>query len=233
MTLIDILLRWSEVWALLIPLIVILVFRPKGRIVSWLIVYVIFAFLFNTIAITMIEDYTLLPSFLALDEGNNLYYNLHSLLMVICFSGYIISVRTYQYPKFLKGLLIAYILFVPINFIFVERVLFLSTLHFTVGSIVLIFICLFYFFRSILDDENATDWLKHPSFLICSGLSLYQVITFFIFLFIYPIYNKNINKDMEFADAMMYVYQGIFVIFCILLAIGLYRHSRLNKKGAA
>jgi hypothetical protein len=109
----------------------------------------------------------------------------------------------------------------------------LNTLHITVGSIVLLIMCLFYFFRSIVDDESSVNWLRHPSFIICSGLCLYQVITFFIWLFIYPLFNKNINYDMNFAQAMMKVYQYSFIVYCLLLAIGLYRHGRMDKKGAA
>jgi len=222
---------WSEVWALLIPLLVILIFRPKGKLTSWLIAYVIIAALMNTISVFMVEDYSVLPSFLILDEGNNIYYNIHSFVMVICFSSYIISVRTYIYPKILKAVVIGYILFVIINFTFFESPFILSTLHFTVGSIVLLIMCLFYFFRSIVEDDSAVNWLRHPSFIICSGLCLYEVITFVIFLFIYPLFNNP--KTASFAQIMMQVYQYIFVVFCILLAIGVYQHSRLDKKRAA
>jgi len=229
----NFLIDWSEVWPLLIPLTIILVFRPKVKRVIWLVIYTFLALLLNTISLFMVLKPHLLPSFLLLDAGNNLYYNLHSLVMVICFSIYILSVRTYKYPTLLKGLIAGYLLFVLINFIFFESPFLLNTLHFTVGSIVLLIMCMFYFFRSIVDDENDINWLRHPSFIICTGLCLYQVITFFIWLFIYPFTNTNINYDMEFADAMMQVYQAIFVIFCFLLGIGLYKHSRLNKKQAA
>jgi hypothetical protein len=233
MKIINFLIDWSEVWPLLIPLAIFMIFRPKGKSVNWLITYIILALLLNTFSVFLVESPHLLPSFLLLDAGNNLYYNLHSLVMVICFSAYIISVRTYKYPKLLNGLIIAYMLFVVVNFIFFESPLLLNTLHFTIGSIVLLIVCLFYFFRSIVDDESNINWLRHPSFIICTGLCLYEVVTFFIWLFIYPLFNKNINYDMKFAQAMMQVYQASFVLFCILLAIGLFRYSRLDNKGAA
>jgi hypothetical protein len=85
--------------------------------------------------------------------------------------------------------------------------------------------CLFYFFNSIL-EESQNNWLKHPSFIICVAVFLYQAITFFIFLFIYPMYDNTYNKDLSFAFLMMRIYQIIFVVFCVLLGVALYRSSK-------
>ena len=218
--------EWSEVWALLIPLIIILVYKPKGINLKWLVLYVVIAFILNFLAIFFLQYYSLAPSWL--NVGNNIFYNLHSFVMVICFSGYIISVRLYVYPFLLKSLVVIYLAFVLVNFYFWESPLILSTRHFTAGSVVLLIMCLFYFFRSIL-DESQTNWLKHPSFIICAGVCLYEAITIFIFLFIYPLYNKTYNQNLSFAFLMMRIYQIIFVVFCISLALGLYQYRGRTK----
>lgn len=226
MNLIKLILDWSEVWALLIPLIVLLIHKPRGDKLGWVSLYVIIALVLNFIAVFTIEFYYLIPEWVF--TGNGLYYNLHSLTMVICFGGYFISIRKYKYSIILKLLLLVYLIFVLINFLFLESpVNRLSTRHFTIGSIVLLVVCLFYFFRSIV-EESQTNWLKHPSFIICSAICLYQSITFFIFLFIYPMFDLSYNKNMEFADLMMKTYQVIFVIFCIFLAWALFRSKKIK-----
>jgi hypothetical protein len=224
MKILQFLRDWSEVWALLIPLIIILIYQPKGNNLRWIVLYVISAFILNLLAIFYIEFFNLVPDWLKA-KGNNIFYNLHSFVMVIFFSSYIIAVKKFRYSIFLKALLLIYLVLVLINFGYWESPYRLSTRHFTAGSIVLLFMCLVYFFRSIL-EESQTNWLKHPSFIICAAVCLYQAITFFIFLFIYPMYDDAYNKDLSFAFLMMRIYQAIFVVFCILLAIALYRSKK-------
>ena len=216
---------WSEVWALLIPLIIILVYKPKGNNLRWLILYVVTAFILNVFAVIIVEYDYLLPIWM--NYGNNIFYNLHSFIMVISFSVYIINVRKYKYKHLLKTLLVLYLAFVLLNFAFWESPLLLSTHHFTGGSVVLLLICLLYFLTAI-QEESPTIWLKHPSFIICAAVSLYQAITFFIFLFIYPMNNSAYNSDVSFALLMMRIYQAIFVVFCILLALALYRSRKIR-----
>ena len=223
---IQLLRDWSEVWALLIPLIIILIYRPKGKNVSLLIIYVILAFILNFFAIWMVEFYYWVPSWMT--KGNNVFYNIHSFIMVILFGWYIIRVRSYKNVHIMRFILFAYVAFVLLNFILRDSPLLLSTRHFTVGSTVLLLMCLFYFFRTIM-EESRINWLRHPSFIICTAVCLYQAITFFIFLFIYPLFDETYNRDLSFAMLMMRVYQIIFVIFCILLAIGLFQYRKRKK----
>lgn len=227
MKILQFLRDWSEVWALLIPLTVILVYKPRGNNLRPLVLYSILAFVFNFLAIFMVEYYYLIPRSW-MKYGNNIFYNLHSFIMVLFISWYIIAVRSYKYLVLLKSLLAVYLAFVLVNFTFWESPMILSTHHFTVGSIVLLVMCLFYFFSSML-EESQINWLRHPSFIICAGVCLYEAITFFIFLFIYPLYNTTNDKELSFAMLMMRVYQISFVIFCILLAIGLYQYCDKKK----
>jgi hypothetical protein len=214
---------WSEVWGLLIPLIVIGFIRPKGKDIRLLIAYVISAFILNFSAIFTLVYPNLVPNFLK--YNNNVFYNVHSFIMVIFFSLYIISTRKYKSAFILKILLVIYFVFVILNFTFLEPLLILSTRHFTTGSIVLLIMCLYYFIHSI-QEESQTNWLKHPSFIICSAILMYEAITFFIYLFFYPMFNEVYNKDLSFASLMMRIYQIAFVIFCILLAMALYRSKK-------
>ena len=214
---------WSEVWALLIPLIVIIVSRPKENQIRVLVWYVIIGFILNFATNFMIEFKSLVPSWMYIDNmvNNNIVYNIHSMFRVLLFSWYIINIRQYQFTFFLKILLVAYLVFIFINFTIFESPFFLSTRLFAAESIVLLVMCLFYFFRSI-QDESQINWLKHPSFLVCAGISLYEVITFFIFLFFYPLS----QKDPEFFVVTMRIYSITFVLLCILLSLAFYSSKK-------
>ena len=211
---------WSEVWALLIPLIIFVISKPKGKHIRLLLWYVIIGFILNFTATFMLEYYYLIPSWMHIDNrvNNNILYNIHSIIRVLFFSCYIITIRQYRFSFILKTLLAAYLVFVLINFLFIESPFFLSNSLFTAESIVLLIMCLFYFFRSI-QDESQTNWLKHPSFLVCAGICFYEAITFYIFLFFYALH----QSDRAFAHITMRVYTITFVLLCILLALALYR----------
>jgi hypothetical protein len=221
MSFIQLLKDWIEVWALLIPLFVILLYKPKGKSIPYLVTYVVIGFLLNAAAMSMLEFYYLVPKswYVKGILNNNILYNLHSIARVLFFSWYIITVRDYPFSKLLKLILLAYIVFVVLDFALkIESPLFLATNLFAAESIVLLLMCFAYFFQSIQDDSNV-NWIRHPSFLVCAGISFYEVITFFIFLFFYPLS----QKDQEFFVVTMSIYSYAFTLFCVLLAMGLYR----------
>src|SRR5689334_17887979 len=83
-------LMWSEVWALLIPLAIIIFQRGKRPGMRPIIIYVIVG-LFLNLSATMISVYRLqLPVWL---QNNNILYNLHSMARVFLFSWFIINLN--------------------------------------------------------------------------------------------------------------------------------------------
>ncbi len=227
MDLLNFLKDWSEVWALLIPLIIIVLFKPGSKQIRPVILYVILGLILNFIATFMLKYHYLVPSYLYVNNmsNNNLLYNLHSMARVLLLSWYIINIKKYKASIILKIFLIGYLIFVLLDFTLIESPLFFSTRIYSAESIVLLIMCIFYFFRS-MEDESRTDWLKHPSFPICTGIILYEAITFFIFLFFYPLSEKN----PEFFVATMQIYSLAFILFCILLSLAFYRYSKqLNQ----
>ena len=217
-------INWSEAWALLIPLTIILLYRPKGLGIQSLILYVTIAFVLNTIATIMVQFYFSMPAWL---KNNNILYNIHSLIRVILFSWYLTKIRRYRFPLIQKILLGTYLVFVLVNFIFLESPLFISSRLFAAESIVLLSLCLLFFFRSMQDDSEV-NWLKHPAFLVCTGICLYEATSFFIFLFFYPLVEKN----PEFGDLTMSIHNVMYVILCIILALSLYKSEKSSAKPA-
>ncbi|MBI5857040.1 MAG: hypothetical protein HZB42_05250 [Sphingobacteriales bacterium] len=211
-------LMWSEVWALLIPLTIFVRYKINHRSMRPVIIYVITGLILNLVAI-LISIYRLsLPDFL---QNNNILYNLHSVLRVILLGWYINSLQLIRLSWLSKFILPVYLLFVVVNFIFWENPLFLSTRLLSAESIVLLILCLFFLISSMRDDSD-TNWLKHPSFLICIGLCFYEAVNFFIFLFFYPLLENN----LQFGMLTMKIFSVSYIIFCILLALSLYRSRK-------
>ena len=214
----DDIISSSEVLALLIPLIVLLVHRPAGPGIGYIKLYVVIAFVVNLAATILWLFHNQMPSWL---RNNNILYNIHSVLRVVFFGLYIIHARSYKVGWLNKAALAAYCFFCVLNFSLWESPFFLSSNIFSAESVALLIMCLSYFLSSIQDDSQ-TNWLKHPSFLICTGVIFYEAITFFIFLFFYPLY----KKDIAFSLATMRIYALTFVVLCILLGVALYRSKK-------
>jgi len=214
MKIIEAIRDWSEVWALLIPLTIILISRSKIKGMSPVVLYVCLALVLNTISTTLYVFYESLPSFL---QNNNILYNIHSFLRVTLLGLYIYQIRKHRYIDAYKALLIVYLFFVLINFIFFETIFLFSTRLFSAESVVLLILCLSFFVRSMQDDSD-TNWLKHPAFLICAGISFYEAVNFFIFLLFYPL----ANKDASFIKNLWTVHNITFVILCSMIALALY-----------
>jgi len=212
------LINWSEVWSLIIPLTVIIIYRPKDAQVKPYIVYVFIALLLNTMATIMVEYYHSMPSNL---KNNNILYNLHSITRMICFTWYFILISPRRQANLYKLMLSAYLALVIINFAFFESIFFLSSRLFVTESIALLVLCILFYLRSIR-DESETNWVGHPSFLFITGISLFEAISFFIFLFFYPLAETN----PEFGNATITMHLIAFTVLCILIAIGLYRSVR-------
>jgi len=134
MSTLQFLIIWSEVWAFLIPLAVIVFFNPTGKAVRLLIAYVIMGFLLNFCAIFTLVYPHLVPPFLK--YNNNIFYNVHSFIMVLFLGLYILKTRTYKHINLLRGLIAVYVAFVLTNFTFFGHPLFYSIRTFTTVHIV-------------------------------------------------------------------------------------------------
>jgi hypothetical protein len=211
--------NWSEVWALLIPLTIILRSRSHIPPMRPIVLYVWIALVLNAISTTMFVFHKSMPDFLS---NNNILYNLHSFLRVICFGFFIYHIREHKYSFIYKILIAIYILFATLNFIFFESILNFSTRLFSAESIVLLILCLSFFVRSIQDDSE-TNWLKHPAFLICAGVSFYEAVNLFIFLLYYPL---SASVDKSFIRSMWTVHNFTFVLLCIMIALALYSNYK-------
>lgn len=214
--------NWSEAWAFLIPLTIIILKKdsiPK----NWSILkkYVIIGLVINTISTTLFVFHKTLP---ASFPNNNILYNIHSIIRVCVFSWFLSRSNMFNSDKLFKIILSLYVSFMLINFIFFQSFLSFSTPLFIAETIVLIIFSTSYFYHAILDDETKEP--DRPSFLISSGLLIFEAINFFIYLFYGPI---GQNLSIELKRMIWTIHNFSLVAFCIVIAIALHKASSKNQ----
>jgi hypothetical protein len=209
-------LDWSEVWALLIPLIVLLLHRKQPATLKPVIIYLWVALALNLV-IDVIMGFNVY--FDSIIESNNPYYNIHSLIRFGCFSIYFIKLPYASFLKFRKLLLLLFVLFVVANFIFFED--FFNPEHLSgnlmaAESYLLLVYCLQYYLSELKSDRD--DLFNRPDFWVVTGLGMYVVVNFFVFLFYVPMLRTNIDLAIDIWN----VHNIAFIIFCIFITKAFY-----------
>jgi hypothetical protein len=214
-------LDWSEVWALLIPLSV-LIFRQRQYHPSLkpVIIYLWLGFLINLgidgiMAIRIYFHNELL--------SNNPLYNIHSIVRFACFSFYFIRLQPNSFPKTKKALTAFSLIFMIVNFIFFEKFFnynsFSGNLLATEAYLLLVF-CMLYYLTELKSDRD--DLFSTPHFWVVTGLSVYVVTNFFVFLFYLPM----IYIDEDLAVNIWNVHNIAFIIFCLFITKAIYGSFR-------
>lgn len=211
-------IRWSELWALLIPLTILRMYRTSHPELKPIILYLWIALPLNFLSLTISEFSQYIPSFL---KNNNIFYNVHSVIRVILFGTYITRTGLLKSRKFFRFVLPVYFLLALIYFWFRKSPLDFSFEIYCIESVTLLGLCISYFLLSI-KDESDTIWMDDTSFLLCTGISFYESITFFVFLFFDALW--RINKS--FGETTMMIFSGAYAILCIIIAIALSRSKQ-------
>ena len=220
---------WMEVWPLLIPLIVLMVWPKQPAYMKPVIIYIWVALAINLLADLSwkLKAHYHFPIWY---QTNSYFYNMHSIVRFALFSWFFMRLK----QPFLSGikvlLIVLFGLFVLVNFIFFEPFVnfwfdngkfnskFSNNLL-SVESIFLLLFCLQYFFYLIKQDEPA--YTKLPSFWVVTGLSIYVVTGFPIYLF----YNASFWQNQFFVINIWIVLKVAFLIFCVFIATGFTRAS--------
>lgn len=212
MTILD----WSEVWALIIPLSVFLFRRQQHPSLKPIIVYVWIGFLINAVIdVLMIINMYFTNDFIS----NNFLYNIHSLVRFACFSFYFIRLQPGSFARVKKTLAIASALFLLINFGFIENFFNYDSFSgnfLALEAYLLLVYCMLYYLTELKSDDD--NLFHSPHFWIVTGLCIYVVINFFVFLFYLPM----LNVDQDLAVRFWNVHNIAFIIFCLLIAKAFY-----------
>lgn len=216
----QLILDWSEVWALLLPLAV-LSFRPKQpAFFKSVVLYIWAALLLNLIG-DVIGDYKkYLPWWL---QSNNPLYNLHSIVRFTCFASFFMALKQPHFLTLKKILPVVTLLFLAINFAVAEDFFYtehLSGTLLTIEAYLLLVYCLLYYLSQLKDDTGVLA--EGPDFWVTTGLCIYVVINFFVFLFYVPM----IKEDPDLADKMWSVHNIAYIILCFFIAKAFYVPTR-------
>lgn len=207
---------WSEIWALLIPLTIIIFFKPKEPAIRPIIYYVIIAFILNLLATIITFYIEFMPPFI---KGNNFIYNIHSVAKVFFFGWYIHNLKLVK-PSWIPWLILTIYILIAAIFILFQPYNLLSSFLFAAESIALLILCILIFINSMLDDSK-TNWLWHTSFLVTVGIVQFEIINFFTFPFL-----QFFAKDQSFGLLTLQIFSVAYIILCIVLAITLYRSRK-------
>ncbi len=214
-------LDWSEVWALLIPLAVLIWKKNKTPYLKPVRIYVWVALLLN-LAIDLIAEYKVKAWGLGPEDflwNNNFLYNISSVVRLLLFAWFFILLQQ-RFMHRIKAIIpYAFIVFVLVNFIFYEKFFpqgyyesFSSRLLATEAALLLFYSLQYFIFLMI--EDRATKASKQKGFWTVTGLSIYVSVNFFIFLF----YDYMTNATRTFAYGIWDVHNIVFIILCIFLA---------------
>ncbi len=229
-------LDWSEVWAVLIPLTVYFIKKPKSKWIRPVLYYLIIALVLNLCADLIwkrrklgIEPWMQSNiGFFFEEDGttfkNAVLYNIHSISRFLLFGWFFTYIATI-YSKLNRIIIPLFILAVLVNFIFFESILgdeVFSSRLFTVEAALLLLYCIIYYFM-VLRDERIEMPTTQPSFWLITGLSIYVAINFFIWLF----YSQLTIQFKDFAVSIWDYHNISYIIFCIFIAIAFWKdHER-------
>ncbi len=212
---------WAEIAGIIIPLIVILIYKPKGSESRPLVLYVLIAFLLNFMMTAIAKNHGF---FSFLPASNHIYYNLHSFVKVIFFGWYLFSFRNLKSSNLIRITAIAFVLFYIVNFLFFEPITLFSTRTATIEGICLLIICSSFFISTIIDNSD-TIWMNKPVFTLCAIINFYAALNFFVFLFFDYI---NVEKSVgdKYFSALLIAFSFSYFLLCIVLAVTIKKTSR-------
>lgn len=212
-------LDWSEIWALLIPLTVLLFHRKQPDSLKPVIIYLWLALLINIVIDAIMGYNVYYPD---TTKSNNPFYNAHSIIRFICFSIFFIKLPQGSFLKLKKLLALLSVVFILFNFSFSEN--FFNPDHLSgnllaAEAYLLLVYCMQYYLSELRSDSDTI--LSGPDFWVVTGLSIYVVINFFVFLFYVPMLDVN----PLLADNIWNVHNIAFIIFCIFITKAFYGTS--------
>ncbi len=206
-------LNWSEVWPLIIALLIFVFFKQRENItiIFWLLVI---SLLLHTVA-TYISLFTYrVPEPY---KNNNILYNILAIIKPVMAGLYLLKLKQLQQYKYLKIVFLLFLLFTLFNFLFIESIFTYSSSMVLAQSAFLLIFTLTFFLDAMIDDEIPLP-LSHPAYFICTAIGLSESINFFINLFIFQVFKTS----YELSVLTMNISSYAFIIYGLILATGIF-----------
>lgn len=180
------------------------------------------AFFLNLIGDFISDFKKYLPQWM---QSNNPLYNLHSLVRFACFASFFISLRQPYFLIMKKALPVLSLLFLLLNFTLLEN--FFNPNHLSgnllsAEAYLLLVYCLLFYLSQLKEDVE--EIASGPAFWVTTGLCIYVVVNFFVFLFYVPL----LNEDYMLTDRMWNVHNIVYILLCLCIAKAFYVSARPN-----
>ena len=212
----KVILDWSEVWALLFPLVGFYLRPNQPGYFGPILVYCWGALVLN-LSSDIIGDFKMyLPAWM---QTNLVLYSLHSLFRFVCFYCFFEVIRQVYFARIRRIMLVVFLIFIFLNYFYYENYLdqnHLSGNLFTLEAYFLLINCMLYYLSQLRDDIES--FRQDQEFWIVTGLGIYVVVNFFIFLFYLPMLTEN----PMLAERMWGVHNMAYIILCLFITKALY-----------
>jgi hypothetical protein len=215
-------LDWSEVWATLIPLFFLLIRTTQPPSVKPIIIYIWLALFINLCADIIDQFYKHLPNQF---RSNTFLYDILSIVRFACFAYFFILIQR-SFLSLKKILALAFPLFIIINFYFFETFKLSNPISgnlLAAESLILLIYCMLYYLYLLGSEDN--QLLANKDFWIVTGLSIYVVINFFVFLF----YNPMFSQNQRLVVHLWSVHNIAYITLCIFIAKAFYVRQSITE----
>lgn len=204
---------WSEAWAPLVPLAVLIRHRRQPAYVRPVILYLVLSFIFNLAADIIWKQSSLGLSLFTVN--NNPVYNIHSIVRFFLFAFFFIQLHQRFAVTVKRVLPFAFLAFVIIDLIFWEYFLaqrIAHQIHAAEAGLLLVYCLLFYFFLLRTEAEIS---IRTPAFWITTGLIIFVAVCFPIYLY----YESALKNYRGFTINIWSVQKIAFLALCFAIAI--------------
>jgi hypothetical protein len=218
--LLKLILDWSEVWALLIPLTV-LIWKWKIRAEAMpLAIYVCIALVLNVLQ-DYIWKYQLVFFYSTQPGDNRIFYHIHSIVRLLLFSWFFIQLKQPFLHKIKRVVPIVFAIIAIVNYTLFESIFTqFSSGMLSIEALGILFYCMVYFLNLLIEEEG-TSYKKNATFWMVTGISIYVVINFPIFIF-YKWFSENAKI---FAIDIWDLHNITYIMLCSFMAKYFYTES--------
>lgn len=204
---------WSDVWVLAIPLAFSFAVKKKRTgLIMPILIYV-----YAALALNFLQNYfwknKLVFSFSSVPGDNIIFYNTHSIIRFILFGLFFIQLKQPFLFRFKKAMLWAFVIIAILNFSFFQPFTKFSSRILSIEAGGLLFYCLLYYINLIIQDDD-TPAKRTQEFWLVSGIAIYMVISFPIFLF----YEKLSTQFKGFAVNIWDLHNFAYLLLSISMA---------------
>ncbi|MEP7251103.1 MAG: hypothetical protein ABI683_01950 [Ginsengibacter sp.] len=220
---------WSEAWAPLIPIFVLLKYPKQPAFLRPVIVYILIAFPVNLFGDIIGDFKEYLPNTYWFQK--NLYlYNIHSLVRFVCFTYFFLALKQPFYKAIKKVIPFLYLTAMLVDLIWFEVLISENSIcsHlFTIEAFFLLAYCMIYYLSKLNNEYDAI--MSGADMYVATGLSIFVVINFFIFLFYDAMIDDAvITKDFSIPNNMWSVHNIGYIVLCLFIAKAFASAEKIN-----